>query len=103
MHIITIYKIYINIFLSRQVKVDGRVNRNGTDSKNITESGMSFSQNLGFQLLHNLDFLCSESKIASLTRLTFARPEGERAQYLFNLPPTLTSSIRLDYGWKTSL
>ena len=32
---------YINIFLSRQVKVDGRVNRNGTDSINITESGMS--------------------------------------------------------------
>lgn len=59
------------------MKVDGRVNRNGTDSKNITESGMSFSQNLGFQLLHNLDFLCSESKIASLTRLTFARPERE--------------------------
>ena len=63
------------------MKVDGRVNRNGTDSKNITESGMSFSQNLGFQLLHNLDFLCSESKIASLTRLTFAKPEWERAQY----------------------
>ena len=48
---------YINIFLSRQVKVDGRVNRNGTDSMNITESGMSFSQNLGFPLLHNLDFM----------------------------------------------
>merc|ERR1711884_149027 len=75
MHIITIYKIYKHLSLEA---TEGR--RESEQKWHRLDEYYRIrhvSQNLGFQLLHNLDFICLESKIASLTRLTFARPEGE--------------------------